>query len=92
MVPETRHFVAANVIFRQYKDFFESEASFMKEARSLLDEVGGVVHNKKLFLPGRGRGRRYQLKDAFKLMANLRRKEILLPFQSVLLYHRNHEE
>ena len=92
MIPETRHFVAANVIFIQHQDFFESEAPFMKYARSLSEEVGGVVHNKKLFLPGRGGGRRYQLKDAFKLMANLRRKGVLLPFQSVLLYHRNHKE
>ena len=40
----------------------------MKEARSISEEAGGVVHNNEFFLPGRGGGRRYQLKDAFKLM------------------------
>ena len=68
MIPETRNFVAANVIFIQFKDFFECEASFMIEVRSLSEEAGGVVHNNEFFLPGRGGGRRYQLKDAFKLM------------------------
>ena len=92
MIPETRHFVAADVIFIQYKGFFESKTPFMREARSLSEEAGGVVHNRKLFLPGRGGGRRYQLKDAFKLITNLRGKGVLLPFGSVLLYHRNFRE
>ena len=73
-------------------DYFESKASFMKEVRSLSEEAGVVVHNKKLFLPGRGGGRRYQLKDAFKLLRNLRQEGVLLPFRSVLLYHRNFRE
>ena len=64
----------------------------MKDARSFSEEAGGVVHNKKLFLPGRGGGRRYQLKDALKLISKLRREGVLLPFQSVLLYHRNFRE
>ena len=64
----------------------------MKDARSFSEEAGGVVHDKKLFLPGRGGGRRYQLKDAFKLITNLRRKGVLLPFRSVLFYHRNFRE